>query len=230
MKAIIIDDSTEEADLLRRALEQKGFACVVETFGDAGLAKLKNGSFDVAVVDSRFKGQSITGSDIVLKARDAGVETPIMCVSQYTGAEDRAVDLENGASDCMAKPVHPREFLARIMQMVKRHEHAVPETALSCGCVTLDMKDRTATYCGHAINLDRLQFDLLALLVRAEGRLVPSTAIRKLLGLTARSENSPALDPNGVVRTAVKRLRDALTAHGDPDPVFNERGAGYAIR
>ena len=98
MKAIIIDDSPEEADFLRRALERKGFVCVVEQFGDIGLAKLKSGDFDVAVVDSRFNGQSITGSDIVLRARDAGVETPIMCVSQYTGAEDRAVDIENGGT------------------------------------------------------------------------------------------------------------------------------------
>ena len=153
-----------------------------------------------------------------------------MCVSQYTGAEDRAVDIENGADDCMAKPVHPREFLARIMQMVGRRGRAEQDTAYSCGRVTVDMKERTATYCGRALNLDRLQFDLLALLVRSRGRLVPPRAIRKLLGLSARSADTPALDPNGVVRTAVKRLRCALTAAGDPDPVVNERGVGYAIR
>ncbi len=80
---------------------------------------------------------------------------------------DRLLGLEVGADDYICKPYSPREVIARIAAVLRRHRH-VPNANVES--ITIDEEARRATVCGHILELTPVELRLLRLLYAAQGR------------------------------------------------------------
>jgi DNA-binding response OmpR family regulator len=103
---------------------------------------------------------------------DAGLRRlPILCVNPQGGSSDGVAYLDSGADDFINRPFNGQIFLARVRTLLRRRiwngdleEDEV--TSLRCGPLLLNLISRQALLAGIPVVLTRLEFDLLAFLVR----------------------------------------------------------------
>lgn len=168
-KILVVDDDVKLRDLLNRYLAEQGFS--VQTVGDgAGLDKaLMREHFHLLVLDLMLPGED--GLSLCRRLRGSGNTLPVIMLTAKGDEVDRIVGLELGADDYLAKPFNPRELVARIHAVLRRHVAAPPgapgpgDAAISFGALTLDLAARTLIKNGESIALTTGEFALLKTLL-----------------------------------------------------------------
>jgi DNA-binding response OmpR family regulator len=147
---------------------------------------------------------------------------------------DRVVGLEIGADDYLPKPFSPRELLARIRAVLRRHA-ASPEPdaqVRTVGGLVIDRDRRIADFQGVRLELTAYQFDLLWVLAGGAGRVMARAnlhnKVRELRGEPA-TEFDPAVDRS--IDVHLSKIRGALAgAHPDGAALIQTiRGVGYVL-
>lgn len=111
----------------------------------------------------------------LLRADAALRRLPVLCVNPRAGSGEAVALLDAGADDAITRPFQPPVFLARVRTLLRRAvwEGEAPEeivTVLSGGPVELRLVSRQALVAGRLVELTRLEFDLLAQLLRHPDR------------------------------------------------------------
>lgn len=220
MRVLLIDDDARLAELLDGYLKPQGVALQHAGGGQAGLAALQGGGFDVVLLDVMMPGMD--GLAVLRKLRDAGHRIPVIMLTARGDEADRVVGLELGADDYVAKPFSPRELLARIRAVLRRAQPDTVAEKLSSAGITVDTGAREAWVDGKPVELTGLEIDLLIALLRRAGRVVPRTALLELAGRGDVSVGERAVDVH------ISRLRKKL---GDDPPtrIRTVRGVGYVL-
>lgn len=119
-KILMVDDDLRMRELLQRYLSEQGFE--IKTVSDSAEmdALLKTEQFDLFVLDLMLPGED--GLAICRRLRAQNVVTPIIMLTARGDEVDRIIGLEMGADDYLPKPFNPRELLARINAVMRRHE------------------------------------------------------------------------------------------------------------
>ncbi|AXY26572.1 DNA-binding response regulator [Suicoccus acidiformans] len=117
-RVLIVDDEPSILTLLEYNLKQAAFEVETCEEGLDALDKILNESYDFILLDVMLPGMD--GMDICRKARQEGVETPILMLTAKDEEYDKIVGLELGADDYMTKPFSPREVIARINAILRR--------------------------------------------------------------------------------------------------------------
>ncbi len=169
-KILLVEDEAPIRAGLTERLRAEGYR-VVAVDGVAAALEALAGHPDLIVLDRRLPdGEGLE----VLRAARAGAHRPAVIVVSARGlAEDRIQGLEDGADDYVTKPFHLRELLARIRAVLARAAAdggGAGGRALALGGLSLDLGARTATLRRRPLALTRLEFDLLAYLLRNPGR------------------------------------------------------------
>jgi two-component system alkaline phosphatase synthesis response regulator PhoP len=140
---------------------------------------------------------------------------------------DRIVGLELGADDYVTKPFSVRELMARIKAVLRRAQTngAEPTRIISgVGGLHMDVEGRTVTVADSAIELTRLEFDLLHRLLINRGRVLTRER------LLEQAWGYEYVGDTRAVDSAVKRLRAKLRAASpEADCIESVRGLGYRI-
>jgi two-component system, OmpR family, response regulator len=220
VRVLLIDDDARLSELLDGYLKPQGVALVHAGGGQAGLAALQAGGFDVVLLDVMMPG--LDGLAVLRKLRDAGHRIPVIMLTARGDEADRVVGLELGADDYVAKPFSPRELLARIRAVLRRAQPDTVAEKLSSAGITVDTGAREAWVDGKPVELTGLEIDLLIALLRRAGRVVPRTALLELAGRGDVSVGERAVDVH------ISRLRKKL---GDDPPtrIRTVRGVGYVL-
>ena len=170
-KILLVEDEAPIRLGLTERLTAEGYRVVaVEGVKDA-LAALA-GHPDLIVLDRRLPDGE--GLDVLRAARKGPHRPAVIVVSARGLADDRVQGLEDGADDYVTKPFHLRELLARIKAVLGRGA-PVGEGGgrhLTSGPLTLDLGARTLKVGRKAVELTRLEFDLLVYLIRGAGRAI----------------------------------------------------------
>ena len=118
---LMVDDDVRIRELLQRYLTEQGFN--IKTAGDSKEMDmaLAADSFDLLVLDLMLPGED--GLAICRRLRANNVKTPIIMLTARGDEVDRIIGLEMGADDYLPKPFNPRELLARINAVMRRHEY-----------------------------------------------------------------------------------------------------------
>lgn len=121
-KILLIDDDEQLAGLL--ALYFKRFNLTLEsaTRPSEGLAKLARTNFDAAILDVMLP--EMDGFELCRAIRKGAGKTsdiPIVMLTARGDVMDRVVGLELGADDYLPKPFEPRELVARMQTVLRRH-------------------------------------------------------------------------------------------------------------
>lgn len=122
IKVLIVDDDKKLQDLLKEYLEGYGLK-ILSCFDGAGVVELiQKEKPDVVILDIMLPDKD--GLEILREVRKS-LEVPVIMLTARGEDTDRIVGLELGADDYLPKPFNPRELLARMKAILRRHH---PET------------------------------------------------------------------------------------------------------
>ncbi len=216
-RLLLIDDDEQLGPPLAAYFKRFEFELVHATRPSTGLALLREGGFDAAILDVMLP--EMDGFELCRTIRkDSSI--PIVMLTARGDVMDRVVGLELGADDYLPKPFEPRELLARIQTVLRRVAPA-PAAArqLRFEGLLIDLDRHAVQRQGEAVELTGTEFELLAMLAAAPGKVFSRDDIlEKLRGRSAEDIHSRAVD------ILVSRLRRKL----EPlDCIHTLRNAGY---
>ena len=221
IRALLIDDDPKLAELLATYLRPHDVVLSHAGDGVRGLAAADAGGVDIVLLDVMMPG--LDGLDVLrrLRARSA---VPVVMLTARGDEADRVVGLELGADDYLAKPVYPRELLARIRAVLRRTAPRAADERWVVGDLEVDPASRTARIGGTGVPLTALEFDLLAALAERAGRVVSRDALWEAAGRGDVAVGDRTVDVH------VSRLRAKLGDDArDPRRLLTVRGAGYLL-
>jgi two-component system, OmpR family, response regulator len=218
-RLLLIDDDELLGPPLAAYFARAGFELQHATRPSAGLALLRSGGFDAAILDVMLP--EMDGFELCRTIRKDS-DLPIIMLTARGDVMDRVVGLELGADDYLPKPFEPRELLARVQTILRR----VPAGASAARLlrfegIEIDLDRRSVQRQGETIDLTSTEFELLALLATAPHKVFSRDDIlEKLRGRSAEDIHSRAVD------ILVSRLRRKL----EPlDCIHTLRNAGYTF-
>lgn len=214
-RVLLIDDDVRLHELLQRYLTPHEVVVDHADNGNAGLTKLREGAYDAVLLDVMMPGMG--GLEVLREIRSRSA-VPVVMLTARGDETDRVVGLEMGADDYVPKPFAPRELLARLRAILRRVSPGLESKRLSAGGVVLDLERREAKHEGSVVTLTGVEFDVLCVLVRRAGRVVPRSAILEALDRGSVGERT--------VDVHVASLRKKI---GD-DLIATVRGAGYVFK
>ncbi|MEO7123637.1 MAG: response regulator transcription factor [Lacisediminihabitans sp.] len=214
---LIVEDERAIAELQRLYLTEAGYGVHIESDGKAGLAAVARLSPVAIVLDVGLP--LMDGIEVCRALRDRGDWTPIIFVTARDEEVDTILALELGADDYLTKPFSPRELVARLKSVLRRHDGQPPET-LASGSVVLYPDQRRVEAGGIAVSLTATEFDLLAKLMSAPGRVFSRESLSASVWGQADYSGGRTVDVH------VAQLRGKL---GDASPIVTFRGAGYSV-
>ena len=210
-KILMVDDDVRMRELLQRYLTEQGFD--VKTVADAKEmdAALAVDSVDLLVLDLMLPGED--GLAICRRLRANKVSTPVIMLTARGDEVDRIIGLEMGADDYLPKPFNPRELLARINAVLRRHEHS-PESenmgkeTFSFGDFVFDSSTRSLSKNGMQITITSGEFALLKVFTEHPRQPLSRDRLMQL----ARGRELDVFDRS--IDVQVSRLRRIV----EPDP------------
>jgi DNA-binding response OmpR family regulator len=215
---LVAEDERAIADLERLYLTEAGFGVHVERDGAAVLPAIERLRPVAIVLDVGLPGRD--GLDICRTLRAAGDWTPVVFVTARDDEIDRILGLELGADDYLTKPFSPRELVTRIRGLLRRSALPARSPILSVGAVELDPDRRTVRVAGASVVLTATEFDLLAKLMSAPGRVF--TREQLLSSVWGQADY-------GGGRTVDVHVAQVRAKLGSGSPIRTVRGVGYAV-
>jgi DNA-binding response OmpR family regulator len=161
MRVLIIEDETSIVSVLKKGLEEEGHYVMAAYDGEAGLALMAEGGFDLVILDiilPRINGWEVC-QRIRLELKD---DTPILMLSALNQTEHIVKGLKAGADDYLAKPFKLTELLAR-MEALRRRYQGFPEAGslLSFADLKMDLQAKEAWRGDRRLKLTAKEFNLL---------------------------------------------------------------------
>jgi DNA-binding response OmpR family regulator len=165
---MVVDDEKRLVSLLESYLNQAGYRVVTASNGKEALTVATREDPDLIILDlmmPEMDGHEFT--EIYRKKHT----TPIIMLTARVEEEEQVIGLELGADDYVTKPFRPRELMARVRAVLRRSGQAEPPAkVLSVAGITLDRESRSVRVDQRYVDLTPSEFDLLAALMSAPGR------------------------------------------------------------
>ena len=115
-KILLIEDDPAIAATLRRILVDEGYEVIVETTGEGGLVRVRDGSFDVVITDLKLPG--LNGLQLVRELHPEQPRLPILMMTAHGTTESAIEAIQSGAFDYVLKPFEMPELLKLVKQAV----------------------------------------------------------------------------------------------------------------
>ncbi|PRP97136.1 response regulator transcription factor [Enhygromyxa salina] len=236
MRILLIEDDQRLAERTAEYLRTHKAEVEIVGEGSQGLERAGSGEHDIVLLDLMLPG--IEGLDLCRKLRQRS-KVPVIMLSARGDEIDRIVGLEVGADDYLPKPFSPRELLARIRAVLRRHGATgdVESDTLVVGPLSIDRARRTVVVSGNACELTAYQFDLLWVLTSQSERVLSRNQLHAQVR-ALRGEPSQEFDPtvDRSIDVHMSKVRQALAgADTEADPglganlIKTVRGVGYVL-
>jgi two-component system OmpR family response regulator len=221
MRALVVEDESKMAALLRRGLQEEGYAVDVASSGEDGAWLGNENDYDVILLDAMLP--DIDGFEVCRRLRAAGRWSPILMLTARDGVQDRVAGLDAGADDYLTKPFSFDELFARIRALLRRGPSERP-TVLEVGDLVLDPAKRRVSRGTAAIDLTPKEFAMLELFLRHPGEALTRTRILEHVWDFAYEGDS------NVVDVYVRYLREKVDRPFGRRSIETVRGVGYRLR
>ncbi len=217
-RILLIDDDAQLGPPLAAYFQRFDMELVCAERPSSGLAKLRQGGFDAAILDVMLP--EMDGFELCRTIRKES-DIPIIMLTARGEVMDRVVGLELGADDYVPKPFEPRELVARLQTVLRRRAVSAPAGArLVFDGLVIDPATRSVRRLGQTLELTGTEFDLLHLLARETGKVFSRDDILNHLRGHEAELYTRAVD------IVVSRLRKKL----EPlDCIKTLRNAGYSL-
>lgn len=230
IKILVVDDDLRLRDLLTRYLAEQGFSVQAVSDGRAMDKQLAQEHFDLVVLDLMLPQED--GLALCRRLRGAGNRIPIIMLTAKGDEVERIIGLEMGADDYMPKPFNPRELVARIHAVLRRHTaSATPPGApspagsvIQFGPFLLNLGTRSLTRKDEQIALTSGEFALLKVLANNARQPLSRDKLMEL----ARGREHEAFDRS--IDVQISRLRRVIEDNpAEPRYIQTVWGFGYVF-
>lgn len=216
---LVIDDESQIRKLLEITLQSNGYA--VKSAGTAreGRIMAANHPPDLILLDLGLPDEN--GHIILQKLRE-WYTNPVIILSVQKNEEDIIRALDNGANDYLSKPFRTGELLARIRSALRTAVAEEGETLLVFRDLEVDLSTRTIKKNGELVKLTSTEYNLMALLVRNEGKVLTHQYLLRAIWGPGYINQSQYL------RVFIAQIRKKIeTDPNHPEYLLTESGFGY---
>lgn len=220
-RIVIIEDDPDICEILKFNLEQSGYDAAIYYDGNKGYEAIIQSPPDLILLDLMLPGMN--GLEIARKVRfeDRTKHIPIIMITARSEEFDVLHGLEQGADDYITKPFRPREVIARIKALLRRHKRD-EDQIYQIGELSINFSRHEVSTGNKNIDLTPKEFSMLKALILAKGRVLSRDQLLDQVW---------GYDYYGEVRTVdvhVRRLRQKLDNLADV--IETVKGFGYRIK
>jgi two-component system phosphate regulon response regulator PhoB len=222
-RILVVEDEEALTTLLRYNLDAEGYEVETVARGDEADTRLKEHVPDLVVLDWMLPG--LSGIELCrrLRARAETQHLPIIMLTARGEESERVRGLATGADDYIVKPFSVPELLARVRGLLRRANPERVATLLKAGDLEVDREKHRVTRAGRTLDLGPTEYRLLEFFMEHPGRVFSREQL--LDGVWGRD----IYIDERTVDVHIGRLRKALNAGRERDPIRTVRGAGYAL-
>lgn len=219
---LVIEDDKAIQNLIATTLEINNYNYQTASNATEGLLKFTSYNPDVLILDLGLPDRD--GIHVIKKIRGFS-NTPIIVVSARTDNEDKITALDTGADDYLTKPFNTDELLARIRVALRHKSSKSAEQENSSVFINGSLKIDFAQGCVYVeeeeVHLTAIEYKLLCLLARNEGKVLTHNHIKKEIWL-----DDNGCDSQLSLRVFVTNLRKKLKS---PEYIKTHIGIGYRM-
>ena len=227
-RLLIVDDDQEICSLITLYFQKHGFEVITAYSAAQMHRELAREEIDLVLLDIMLPDAS--GLDLCRMIRQT-TAIPVIMLTAVSDLADRVAGLEIGADDYVAKPFEPRELLARVRAVIRRHQQTQPSEAQRAAETykldgwTLDVdRRRFASPDDVLISLTYAEFELLTILARNANRPLSRAHILELVSGIGSDVYDRSVD------VLVSRLRKKLENANCSLNIASIRNVGYALQ
>jgi DNA-binding response OmpR family regulator len=225
-RILLVDDEHSVQKLLTYPLRKEGYEVVSAMDGREALVRLRDGRFDLVVLDVMLP--ELDGFEVCRQVR-ARSAVPIIMLTAKTDEIDKVLGLELGADDYITKPFSVHEFRSRVKAVLRRAALVRAddnlEEPLERDELRMDFEKRRVEARGEPVTLTYVEFEILAALARNPGRVFSRTQLLERVWGDASYRDPRTVDVH------IRHLREKLEADAKhPELILTVRGVGYRFR
>jgi len=223
MRLLLVEDEKRMAQALTEILRLEKYEIDHYDNGVDGLAAIESGIYDVIILDVMLPGMN--GFEVVKKAREKGIKTPILMLTAKAELDDKVLGLDSGADDYLTKPFMTKELLARLRALGRRVLDS-DDGILTFGDISLDT-GKLMLSCvvnGQNVRLSDKEYKILEYLIANSGHILTREQLAvKIWGVEADAEYNN-------VEVYMSFTRKKLVFIGAKTEIKAVRGVGYELR
>ena len=220
---LIVEDEIAQMEMLSYNVEAEGFRVLRAMDGEEALLTAEEDQPDLIILDWMLP--NLSGIEVCrqLKRKSETEQIPVIMLTARGQEEDRVRGLDTGADDYVVKPYSVNELMARVRAIIRRTRVGGSGGAIQHGDIVLDPEQHKVTRDGSPVHLGPTEYRLLAVLMEKPGRVYSRERLLDLVWGRDIYVEARTVDVH------VGRLRKALKAFGEVDPIRTVRGAGYSL-
>jgi two-component system, OmpR family, response regulator len=227
-RVLVVDDEPNIRELVQVALKFHGCTVSTASNGTDAIRQAEATAPDLIVLDVMLP--DIDGFEVCRRLRAAGNEVPVIFLTARDTSSDTVTGLAIGGDDYVTKPFSVEALVARVRAVLRRASRSAQpaiygdhDDILRAGDLELDESRWTVRRGGTPVELSKTEFQLLAYLMRHQGRvLTRAQLLENVWGWDYAGESQ-------IVETYVSYLRRKLDPLGPP-LIHTQRGVGYSLR
>jgi len=220
---LVVDDDANVRTLLKEYFTEQGFRVETVSEGRTALLTARQLNPDLILLDVMMP--EMDGLEFIRHHRKEK-ETPIILLTARVEETDKVIGLELGADDYVTKPFGMRELLARVRALLRRTRTTPKEVeVIQIDEILLDRSRHLVQARGESLSLTPTEFELLATLMGAPGRVFSRAQLLEKLHDIAIESVERTIDVH------IRNLRTKL--ENDPkNPTYIETvfGVGYRFK
>ncbi|MCP2340256.1 response regulator transcription factor [Actinomadura rupiterrae] len=220
MRILVVEDEPTIAKAVADRLSAEGFAVETAADGPSAVARARETSPDLIVLDVMLPG--FDGLEVCRRVQ-ADRPVPVLMLTARDDETDKLVGLGVGADDYLTKPFSMRELVARIRALLRRVERAATlstaEPVTRLGPLEIDQRSHRVRRDGSEVHLTPTEFDLLSCLARHPGAVLTRAVLLEEVWDWSDASGTRVVDGH------VKALRRKL----GPDLIRTVHGVGYSL-
>jgi two-component system phosphate regulon response regulator PhoB len=220
-KILIVEDEPAIQELLAFNVIQAGYQAMRAEDAGSVWRQLQDNVPDLILLDWMLPDTSgvILAKQLRSDARTKDI--PIIMLTARSEERDKISGLESGADDYITKPFSPRELMARIRAVLRRHSPQMPDETVVAGGVELSTSKHRVSAKGSEIELGPTEFRLLHYFMTHAER------VHSRMQLLDQVWGTQAFVEERTVDVHIRRLRAALEPYGMDSLIQTVRGSGY---
>ncbi len=220
-KILVVEDEPGIQELLAFNIAQAGFRALRAEDAESAWKQISQNPPDLILLDWMLPNTS--GPLLARQLRsDATTSTiPIIMLTARREDHHKILGLESGADDYITKPFSPRELIARIRAMLRRHIPAMPNEPLAIDGLELSPVSHRVKAGEISIELGPTEFRLLYFFMSHTERVYSRSQLLNHVWGTQAYVDERTVD------VYIRRLRKALEAVSKDHLIQTVRGSGY---
>ncbi|HET7831643.1 MAG TPA: phosphate regulon transcriptional regulator PhoB [Gallionella sp.] len=220
-KILVVEDEPAIQELLEFNVVQAGYKVLRAENADGAWQQIRNNLPDLILLDWMLPDTSgvVLAKQLRIDARTKDV--PIIMLTARGDERDKVLGLESGADDYITKPFSPRELMARIRAVLRRHAPQIPDEMVSAAGLELSPTAHRVTANGKSLELGPTEFRLLHFFMTHAERVYSRTQLLDQVWGTQVFVEERTVDVH------IRRLRAVLEPVSMDNLIQTVRGSGY---